>query len=80
MLKASKAKPMLGVCLPEKIASFIYHLLALFSQWIPSLNVISQETLATYTTVISHPLQVESSGEGRGEFSARPAKPEEALF
>lgn len=59
-----QAKPTLCVCLPEKIASFIYRPLALFSQWIPGLNVISQETLPMCSPVIPHCLQAESSMGG----------------
>lgn len=59
-----QAKPTLCVCLLEKIASFIYRPLALFSQWIPGLNVISQETLPMCSPVIPHCLQAESSIEG----------------
>ena len=59
-----QAKPTLCVCLLEKIASFIYRPLALFSQWIPGLNAISQETLPMCSPVIPHCLQAESSTEG----------------
>lgn len=65
LLRASEAKPTLGVCLLKKIASFIYRSLALFSQWIPGLNVISQETLPMCTPVIPHRLQTESSASKR---------------
>lgn len=58
-----QAKPTLCVCLLEKIASFIYRPLALFSQWIPGLNAISQETLPMCSPVIPHCLQAESSTE-----------------
>lgn len=63
----SKAKSSLGVCLLEKIAFFIYCPLALFSQWIPGLNAISQETLPTCTPVIPNRLQTESSASKRGK-------------
>lgn len=59
-----QARPTLCVCLLEKIASFIYRPLALFSQWIPGLNAISQETLPVRSPVIPHCLQAESSTEG----------------
>lgn len=75
LLKASKAKPTLGVCLLEKIASFIYHPLALFSQWIPGFNVISQETLPMCTPVIPHPCkqnQVQAKGGEGGREAAAP--------
>lgn len=49
-----QAKPTLCVCLLEKIASFIYRPLALFSQRIPGLNAISQETLPMCSPVIPH--------------------------
>lgn len=62
-----QAKPTLCVCLLEKIASFIYRPLALFSQWIPGLNAISQETLPMCSSVIPHCLQAESSTEREGE-------------
>lgn len=65
-----QAKPTLCVCLLEKIASFIYRPLALFSQWIPGLNAISQETLPMCSPVIPHCSQAESNTargkEGRG--------------
>lgn len=66
-----QAKPTLCVCLLEKIASFIYRPLALFSQWIPGLNAISQETLPMCSPVIPHCSQAESNtargkGAGRG--------------
>lgn len=62
-----QAKPTLCVCLLEKIASFIYRPLALFSQWIPGLNAISQETLPMCSPVIPHCLQAESNtARGKG--------------
>lgn len=71
-----QAKPTLCVCLLEKIASFIYRSLALFSQWIPGLNAISQETLPMCSPVIPHCLQAESSTEEKKrKNSTLPAKP-----
>lgn len=60
-----QAKSSLCVWLLEKIPFFIYCPLALFSQWIPGLNAISQETLPMCTPVIPNRLQTESSASKR---------------